>query len=66
MFGFIKRFFGGNQEETDPEQIIEEYWQTEFKRQDQSRFHGENTETYTTDITSKGLVLSSNRKNVCY
>ena len=64
MFGFIKRFFGGNQEETDPEQIIEEYWQTEFKRQDQSRFHGENTETYTTDITSKGLVLSSNRKNV--
>jgi tetratricopeptide (TPR) repeat protein len=65
MFTFLKRFFATRQEEVrDSELIIEEFWQTDFKKSGTIRFIEESGDSYTSKIDQNGLSLFCNKKNV--
>ncbi len=65
MLTFLKRLFGAPRvEETDPELIIEESWQTDFRKRDTARFLEETGDAYSTRIADSGLRLTLFRPKV--
>jgi tetratricopeptide (TPR) repeat protein len=65
MLTFLKRLFGASRvEEIDPELIIEESWQTDFRKPDTARFPEEAGDSYSTRIADSGLCLTLTRPKV--
>ncbi len=65
MLTFLKRLFGASRvEEIDPELIIEESWQTDFRTRDTARFPEETGDAYSTRIVDSGLRLTLYRPKV--
>jgi len=65
MFTFLKRILGiDKQEISDPDAIVEELWQTDFRKASTARFLEENGDSFTAAINDDGLSLSFTRQNV--
>ncbi len=65
MFGFLKRLFSTKtQLPADPEEIVEEFWMTDFSRAKTARFVEESGESYASTFTPRGLALTLTRKNL--
>ncbi|ULQ59353.1 tetratricopeptide repeat protein [Brucepastera parasyntrophica] len=65
MFSFLKRLFNTKKtENTDPDALAEELWQTDFQKEGQIRFNTEFHESYSSEITGQGLSLSMKKKNL--
>ena len=65
MFGFLKRLFGTKSLlPADPEEIVEEFWMTDFSRIKAARFTEESGDSYASVFTGHGLALRLTRKNL--
>lgn len=65
MLGFLKRLFGTkSQLPADPDEIVEEFWMTDFSRTKTARFVEESGESYASSFTGNGLALTLTRKNL--
>lgn len=65
MFAFLKRLFGKkSQLPADPDEIVEEFWMTDFSRAKTSRFVEDSGDCYASTYTDHGLALKLTRKNL--
>jgi len=65
MFEFLKRLFRKKTVALiDPEEIVEEFWLTDFTKLNNARFKEESADSHKTSFTDNGYVLQLNRRSV--